>query len=161
MGKILKSVSEIADRDQREVVIPDEYSVIGPRAFRGCASIQRVEIPGTVTEIADSAFRGCKALADVQIPNSVTTIGVRAFEGCVSLVSVMIPKSVTEIGDGAFDGCRRLEKIEAASGSRRYCGVDGALYSKNRTVLLCVPKTVRTFEIPDGHQNRGQRVQRL
>ena len=95
MGKILKSVSEIADRDQREVVIPDEYSVIGPRAFRGCASIQRVVIPGTVTEIADGAFafKGCGALVSFEIPGSVTVIGSGAFDGCTSLESVSVPES--------------------------------------------------------------------
>ena len=111
MGKILKSVSEIADRDQREVVIPDEYSVIGPRAFRGCASIQRVVIPGTVTEIADGAFAGCKALASVEMYPTITEIGAFAFKGCGALVSFEIPGSVTVIGSGAFDGCTSLESV--------------------------------------------------
>ena len=36
-----------------------------------------------------------------------------------------------------------------APGNRWYCGINGAVYSIDQTVLVCVPKTVRTFIVPD------------
>ena len=58
MGKILKSVNEIADRDQREVVIPGDYAKIGDGAFRYCALLEKVVIPPSVNEIGEGAFVG-------------------------------------------------------------------------------------------------------
>ena len=59
MEKILLLISQIADKNQREVVIPEGYTKIGDGAFRYCASLEKVVIPDSVTEIGEGAFRGC------------------------------------------------------------------------------------------------------
>ncbi|MBO7722956.1 MAG: leucine-rich repeat domain-containing protein, partial [Thermoguttaceae bacterium] len=75
MGKILLSITQIADKNQREVVIPEGYTKIGDGAFRHCTSLEKVVIPNSVTEIGEGAFRGYKALEDVVFPDSLTEIG--------------------------------------------------------------------------------------
>ena len=51
MEKILLSIKQIADKKQREVVIPDGFTKIGDGAFRYCKALVRVVIPNSVTEI--------------------------------------------------------------------------------------------------------------
>lgn len=50
----------------------------------------------------------------------------------------------------------KLEKITVASGNTRYASVDGVLYNKEKTKLVCFPKAkTGTFKIPDGVTELG------
>ena len=99
-------------KEVKDLVIPDDVTKIGKRAFSGCSSLSSVTIPNSVTSIGDSAFYNCSNLSSVSIPNSVTSIDDSAFVGCSSLSSMTIPNSVTSIGNSAFSGCSSLTSIE-------------------------------------------------
>ena len=86
------------------VVIPDNVTSIGKRAFDGCRNLTSITIPDSVTSIGDQAFDGCTGLTNITIPNSVTDIGEWTFYGCTGLTSVRIPDTVTSIGSNAFIG---------------------------------------------------------
>ena len=88
----------------KNVVIPDEVTVIGHHAFQFNETMQTVKIPVGVTEIEERAFVCC-ALSKVEIPDGVTSIGESAFEDCERLKSVIIPSSVISINEDAFKGC--------------------------------------------------------
>ena len=103
---------------------------------------------GTI-EICGGVFQGCTGLASIEIPNSVTSIGNSAFEGCSSLTSVTIPNSVTEIGGQAFCFCTELMSIEVDKDNQSYTSVDGVLYDKNKTTLICCPGGKTSVEIPN------------
>ena len=109
---------------------------------------------GTI-EICGGVFQGCTGLASIEIPNSVTSIGSSAFEGCSSLTSVTIPNSVTEIGGQAFCFCTELMSIEVDKDNQSYTSVDGVLYDKNKTTLICCPGGKTSVEIPNGVTNIG------
>ena len=68
-------------------------------------------IPNNITIIGDEAFKGCKSLTNVDIPDSVTTIGDHAFYGCSVLTSVDIPNSVATIKHSAFESCSKLKYV--------------------------------------------------
>ena len=70
---------------------------------------------------------------------SVTSIGYEAFYGCASLTSVTIPKSVTKISYNVFNGCTSLTAINVATENQNYVSVNGVLYNKDKTVLICYP----------------------
>ena len=101
--------------------------------------IEKVIIEKGVTSIGESAFKGCSNLKSITIPSSVTNIETRAFYGCRSLTSIKIPKSVTSIGDSIFEECSSLTSINVEESNQKYISVDGVLYNKNKTEIICYP----------------------
>lgn len=83
-------------------------SADGKTLIRGC---NRSDIPENVLEIGPNAFSGCKSLDKIIIPDSVKYIGRNAFEGCTSLKNIVIPKTVEKIYKYAFSGCSSLSVI--------------------------------------------------
>jgi len=112
---------------------------IGDGTFEKCSSLTSITIPSGVTSIGDGAFYDCSSLTSITIPSSVTSIGDCAFTYCSSLTSITIPSSVTSIGDYAFSECSSLTSINVAAANTIYKSVNGILYSKDGTKLICYP----------------------
>lgn len=83
-------------------------------------SIKSVLIGNEVTSIGKRAFVDCDSLTSVMISNSVNRIDTDAFAGCDTLQTITIPNSVTCIGYGAFSNCSRLKSIIVESGNSHY-----------------------------------------
>ena len=130
---------------------------IGNCAFRYCTSLKSITIPNSVMEIGSSAFSGCSSLTSITIPNSVTEIGVYAFKGCTSLTSITIPNSVTNIGDSTFWGCSSLTAIYVTVDNKNYTSVNGVLFNKDKTALICYPagKTDKSYNITNSVKSIG------
>ena len=130
---------------------------IGDCAFRYCTSLKSITIPNSAMEIGSSAFSGCSSLTSITIPNSVTEIGVYAFKGCTSLTSITIPNSVTNIGDSTFWGCSSLTAIYVAVDNKNYTSVNGVLFNKDKTALICYPagKTDKSYNITNSVTSIG------
>ena len=86
-------------------------NTISGEMFKYC-NLTKVVLPDNITSIGYKAFYSCGKLSEINIPNSVTSIGCDAFSGCSGLISLTIPNSVTSIGDGAFYGCGGLTSID-------------------------------------------------
>ena len=161
--KILDGVTSVYDRafygctDLTRVIIPDSVTEIGGSAFNGCTSLVSITMPNSVTKINGDAFSGCTSLTSITIPDSVTKIDYSAFSGCTSLTSITIPDSVTEIGNMAFGGCTSLTVINVATGNPNYASVNGILYNKDKTAIICYPagKKDKNYKIPDGVTSIG------
>ena len=97
------------------LILDEEISEIGNRAFQDCSSLTSIEIPDSVTSIGDYAFHDCSSLANVKLGSSVISIGNYAFAHCTSLVSITIPDSVTSIGIRAFYDCTSLANVTLGS----------------------------------------------
>jgi hypothetical protein len=87
-------------------------------AYPGGSQNPAYSIPYGVTVIGDRAFYGCAGFTSILIPESVTNIGQEAFLGCVSLEAVILGRSVADIGDRAFYGCAGLSQILLFRSSR-------------------------------------------
>ena len=157
------SISEKAFDDCENltsVTIPNSVTSIGDKAFFGCENLTSVTIPNSVTSIGKDTFGFCTSLTSVTIPNSVTSIGDEAFENCTSLTSVTIPNSVTSIGKSVFSRCEDLTSINVNTANRIYTSVNGVLYNKNKTEIVCYPagKTASSFIIPNSVTSIGAYV---
>jgi len=154
------------DGNQTNIVIPSEIggkkvTVIGEYCFiDSYDSIVTVQIPNTITTIGYGAFESCYNLQEITIPNSVTYIGEYAFGYCESLTKLHIPASVKyfnvyDYGDGELEqftlyGMYNLKEFTVDAANPSYCAVNGILYNKNKTQLICVPDAYEgTVKIAD------------
>lgn len=88
----------------------------------------------------------------------VTELSYDAFNKCYYITSVYIPKTVRHIGVYAYDtvatfsGCNRLQRIETSSENEYLCSVDGVLFNKEKTELICYPcgNSRKSYSIPEG-----------
>ena len=86
---------------------------------------------------------------------SVTSIGSRAFASCPSLTSITIPNSVTSIGSSAFSSCSSLTSINVDSNHPNYTSIDGVLYNKDITTLICCSGGKTSITIPNSVTSIG------
>ena len=86
----------------------------------------------------------------------VTSIGDSAFALCYRLTSVTIGDSVTSIGNYAFYDCSKLTSITVGSNHPNYASVDGVLFNKAKTELICHPAgKAGSYTIPDSVTSIG------
>jgi len=110
---------EGGDKPKGAIIIPEEYTAIGPDAFRECSDITNVTLPNTLEKIGEHAFYACTKLTAMNIPEKVTAINATAFLGCSNLGTLTVdPKNNT------------------------YASQDNILYTKDKTKLLCAAFTL-------------------
>ena len=175
-----KTVTEIAEYgfglmpNLKSVTIPDTIRKIGDYAFQICP-LTSIDIPASVTEIGDFAFDRCTSLVSVNMSHGLEKIGQQAFGSCYSLTAIDIPDSVTEIGllaffncwsltgsveisnnvmkigNGAFGLCSSLGAVNVDEKNLYYTSIDGVLFDKDITTLLCYPgrKEDEEYTVPD------------
>ncbi|MBQ9551676.1 MAG: leucine-rich repeat domain-containing protein [Clostridia bacterium] len=111
-------------------------------------AMRRVVINGGVTSVGNNAFRGCTGLTIITVGSDVVSIGSGAFSDCSNLINVTIGESVASIGDGVFEGCAKLKAITVDSNNPNYSNdSDGALYNKDKTVLIRYPQDYNRTEL--------------
>ena len=145
------------------VKIPDNVTKIGDSAFINCANLTKIDV--TAGNKYYSSANGVLFNKDkselicypagiknvgYSIPDGVTVIRDRAFNKCISLNSITIPKSVQDIETYSFFGCTSLEAINVAASNKNYADVNGILFSKDKTKIVCYPanKKNMSYSIP-------------
>lgn len=151
---------------------------IGDRAFRYCYKLATVNLTETIGYIGKDVFQysslvendenyndrgviirnGCLIASKeiggnaFAIPEGTTVIAAGVFSW-QNIETVQIPSSVVTVGDAAFNACPKLEEFYVSSGSK-YLSTDenGALYNKDKTVLIAYPPANRQacFFVPEG-----------
>ena len=80
----------------------------------------------------------------------VTEIEDKAFEGCTKLKKISITKNITSIGITPFSSCKSLETIKVSVNNKKYCSVNGILYNKEKSTLICCPESEKIIiDIPN------------
>lgn len=91
--------------------VPKGVTTIAPYAFAGLTELFSVTLDdAAIATIGAGAFKGCASISKIEIPATVTAIGAGAFEGCESLWSVGVAdgNTVYSVQDGKL--------VETASG---------------------------------------------
>lgn len=147
--------------NQSKVIIPDNVTSIGERAFSRNRTLKEITIPNSVTDIGAGAFEYCW-LTNIAIPNSVKSIGEGAFESCGKLSNIVIPEnvpaigkyvfrgsgltnifisnSVKSIGEGAFAFCKQLTNIDISNSVTIIGGL--AFFGCSRLTNISIPNSV-------------------
>lgn len=107
--------------------------------------IKKVIVKDGVTSL--SYFNGCTEMTSVVLGDSIESID--SFASCSALKSITIPKKVKSIGLGAFSLCTALEKIEVASGNKKYQMVYNCLIDKDNGYLYHGCVGMKSIYIPD------------
>ncbi|MBR1732402.1 MAG: leucine-rich repeat protein [Alloprevotella sp.] len=122
-----------------EVHFPSTLRRIGQMAFYYNTSLAMVDIPAGLEEIAYGAFNICPQLTEVVLPGTLRTIASYAFSGC-RISTFTVPASVEEIGAFALSQAdEALQSVRVEEGNAHFTSLDGILYSKDITRLLCYP----------------------
>ena len=86
-----------------EVIFGSNVTIIPPKAFIDCATIERVSFGKDVALIGASAFSGCSNLKSADLPKNIQVIESNAFLGCNITTDLNLDKYVT-LGSGALKG---------------------------------------------------------
>ena len=96
----------------------------------------------SVTSIGDNSFLNFSSITGISIPATVTRIGENAFKNCSGINQISISQNVADISSTAFIGCSSLASIEVSESNPYYSDINGVLFNKDKSVLLCYPCAV-------------------
>lgn len=131
-----------------EVVFVGNLELIGLGAFCGCENLKSVTFCDSIETISTEAFAYCFNLTDIVFPENLTEIGEDSFVE-TAITTITIPESVSLLWNNAFGACENLVSIDVADGNKEYSSVDGVLYNKNKTKLICCPAGKSSVNIED------------
>ena len=141
--------------------------------FANCTMLNTVRLPETyLVKVGEAAFSNCSYLhtlgdknapeGEYTIPASLTSIGNRAFENNYCMQIINFPKTATLLSMSMFNisikedvvqekGYTPLEAINVDKDNPNYTSVDGILYNKDMSTLLCRPirMTGDSFVVPN------------
>ncbi|MBQ8967072.1 leucine-rich repeat protein [Ruminococcus sp.] len=139
--------SNVGGNANHTIEMPVGVTVIQEGAFKGAASLERIQFLGNVTSINANAFEDCVKLEDVEMNDTIKQIGGSAFKGCTalkqmprtpegkpafsqveilntstfenctSLENAFIPKNVSTIDSNAFKKCTSMTDVTWEEGS--------------------------------------------
>lgn len=104
-----------------------------------CNNLSNIKLSNSITSIGNFVFSGCESLSSIIIPNGVTTIGYSPFQYCYNLENINIPASVIDGAEEVKSNSGRLN-INVDKNNPNYSDIDGVLFSKDKTQLLCYAK---------------------
>lgn len=84
------------------------------------------------------------------VPDIVQNINENAFYGEGKIKSITVGSNVKDICAGHyFSDLKSIENIEVSEENQKFSAVDGVLYNKDKSVLLCYPSRKKgIFELP-------------
>ena len=99
--------------DVKNVVIPEDISIIEAGAFLGNTKLEKITFGYDVEEIGDYAFQNCTNLKTIVVDEAMGILGAGAFKGCTALtVADFSETTLAYIGYEAFSGCTSLKDVK-------------------------------------------------
>lgn len=149
----------------KDLVIPEEITLIGYNAFEGATCLETVRMHDKVTYVASNVFDGCTNLKEVVLPDILTRIYTGTFQDCRSLETINMPSRLLQIENEAFRSCNALkqiilpEKLQtigeysfAHCNALEYVYIPASVTSiHNRSFYNC--KSLKQIEVAEGNQN--------
>ncbi|MHC1786565.1 MAG: leucine-rich repeat protein [Christensenellales bacterium] len=130
--------------------LPPKLDAVESGTFSGCTNLTSVNLPSTIARIEDSAFKGCN-ISSIALPEGLEYLSGSAFINCNNIYTMSIPSKVA-IDSNLFWDINNLQSINVDAANLNYSSIDGVLYNKDKTILLCYPsnKAGSSFSVPAG-----------
>lgn len=152
-----------AGKTDTDYIIPNSVTNIGYGAFSFHTKLSTVTISRNVVKIESNAFLNCYSLTTINVdPNNknyMSEDGILYNKNKTSLIcypgskigtSYTVGSNVTEIAFCAFSANENLQEIIVDNNNVNYSSIDGVLFNKKKTNLICYPngKTAVEYIIP-------------
>jgi len=122
------------------VIFGTAVTTTGYECFQGCSALASVELNDVITKLGSNLFYGCSSLETIDIPATVDTINTRVFKNCSKLNGVVLPEALSNSSYEVFMGCTSLESINIPA---KYTVVAPAMFSGCTSLKeVYIPKTV-------------------
>lgn len=143
---------------------------IGAAGFGSCMRLNEITLGYNLERIDSAGFAsvgsslpnntsGMPQRAVINLTNcrALKHIGSHAFTSA-SIERIDIPAAVETIVDDAFTMAQYLQRIDVASANKDFVSINGVLYDRAMTTLLCVPSAFENqmFEFPNGVKHIGK-----
>ncbi len=119
---------------------------IGPEAFEGNNTIEKIYLLSGAEFVGAEAFRECLKLKYVYIGEGVKTVSYDAFIGCANLEEVYISSTVEDLGDSSFARCAKLSSVTFADNSKLLNIGNYAFGECTSLKTISIPDSVITIE---------------
>lgn len=134
--------------------VPEGVNEICGGAFCGCSRLNCITLPDSLRYIDAYAFRRCTGLIEITLPEGLIGIGSAAFME-TNLYEIEFPSSLEYCNnDGAGDGVfaeTPMKNIYVSPDNPYMCSVEGVVFSKDLSELICFPSGRRDiYRIPEG-----------
>ena len=164
----------------KEYHVLDTIKIIGKHTFFICDNLELIHLPKSLLKMENNPFSGCSKLKlDNQSSNyhiiddviydkfktsvcgslnSINTdcltllpvkkINRNSFWNCKGIRKIILPETLEDIGYNPFVGCTNIEFV---SNTPYYKVINGVLYNKNMSKLICYPGKLALgdIHIPD------------
>ena len=128
-------------RENIESIVFNGYITnIGNYAFQDCLGVKCIILPESISVIGEYGFENCRSIEEINIPNSCVVLKECCFCRCANIKQITIGRNVNDISSTAFYATKLLSHISVSSENDFYTSLDGALYDKSLTKLICYPR---------------------
>lgn len=142
-----------------DLTIPDNVETVYGSAFSDCTGLTSVEIGAGLNLLYNTPFLGADNITAIRVAeenqhfsavdNVLYSKDRTRLVFCPAKTTVTLPASLT-IAPSHYEFSSRVEHIEVDPGNPNFTAVDGILYNKDLTKLLCCPQgRTGTVIVPD------------
>ncbi len=167
--------------NEEEFIVPEGVKVICKHTFFLCDRFKKITLPKSLEKMENNPFSGCSKLELVNhsdayfvkddviyngfktavvgtlnkiksdnlvLLEGIKTINRNSFWNCKGIKQIVFPKSLEDIGYNPFVGCSNIHFV---SNSPYYNVIDGVLYNKDKTKIVCYPawKAIGDVKLPE------------
>lgn len=165
----------ISNRNEK-YAIDSRCKILGKHSFYLCSNLKEVEIPASVIKLENNPFSGCDKInlnnkssyyhvedsvvydrdyssiigclnsidTDCLVLKNAKRICRNSFWNCKGIRKIVFPKTLEDIGYNPFVSC---SNIEFESNSDKYIIYNNALYTADKSKLVCYPAKYAIGEI--------------
>ena len=163
-------------KEDENYEINNNCKIVGKHAFYLCDNLKQVTIPASLVKLENNPFSGCTKLGIINHSNyyhivdkviydrdyssvigcinsidtdelvlkDVKRICRNSFWNCKGIRKIILPSTLESIGYNPFVGCSNIEFV---SNSENYVVYNNALYTKDKSKLVCYPAKYAVGEV--------------